>query len=421
VNLRGEPSGPTSHSAAASSDLSPFLAGSVARFYLFVALVQFLLWLPIWVIFFQGRGLSLTQIGVLDAVGWIFMALSEVPTGALADRYGRKISLVGGALLITVSMFAILTDIFSPVFLVGWMLWGVAHTFFSGADAAFLYDTLKERGLASDYPRFAGWHLAVVQGSQGLGSLLGGWVATRDMTLCFVIPGVLGLAAAAVAASLREPGRSDWLSTNPGYWTAICEAVATTSTRPVVRYLVLIGASTLVLPFLLVFMLLQPYVTGLGLPVWSLGVIVLLRGAGAVVGSLLAARTARAFGASRVLNGTQVITVLCMILLAAAPLPPIVGLFAVISFASGMARPVLSTLLNAEIPSEQRATILSLQALLWTLFLAGVEPLLFALAEGIGMPLTIGAAGIVLAILAAVLIGLWRQAVVQRSQAFGLA
>jgi hypothetical protein len=108
-----------------------------------------------------------------------------------------------------------------------------------------------------------------------------------------------------------------------------------------------------------------------------------------------------------------------MLLLALVPIPPVVAMFAFISFASGIVRPVLSTLLNAEIPSEQRATILSLQALLWTVFLAIVEPALFALAESIGMPLTIGAAAIALAVVAAVLIGLWRRA--GRTQPVGLA
>ena len=82
--------------------------------------------------------------------------------------------------------------------------------------------------------------------------------------------------------------------------------------RPVVRYLVLIGASTLVFPFLLVFMLLQPYATELGVPVWALGVLVMLRGAAAVGGSVLASRAAALSGAARVLVGTQIAVVICM-------------------------------------------------------------------------------------------------------------
>src|SRR6266699_6405372 len=101
-----------------------------------------------------------------------------------------------------------------------------------------------------------------MQISQGIGSLLGGWVATFDMSLCFVIPGLLGLVAAVVAATLDEPARSDSARGRASYWTGIGEAVRTAGGQPVARYLVLIGAATLVLPFLLVFMLLQPYATG---------------------------------------------------------------------------------------------------------------------------------------------------------------
>jgi predicted MFS family arabinose efflux permease len=182
-----------------------------------------------------------------------------------------------------------------------------------------------------------------------------------------------------------------------------------------VRYLVLIGASTLVFPFLLTFMLLQPYAAGLGIPVWALGPIVLLRGLGAVAGSLLADRVSARFGPNRVLAGTQAATVLCMAVLSVATTPPIMALFVVTSFASGLLRPVLSAMLNAEIPSEQRATILSLQALLWTLFLAAVEPVLFAVGDQVGLPLAIGGSAVVLAVVAATLLGLLRRAVNSRA------
>jgi MFS family permease len=395
------------------------VAGAIPRFFAFVGCVHFMLWLPIWVIFFQERALSLTQIGLLDGIGWLCMAAAEVPTGALADRYGRRISLVVGGVLVGVSMLALLAEVFSPIFLVGWMLWGVAHSFFSGAADAWLYDTLKTDGRATEYPRYAGRLFAVIQASQGVASVIGAWVATFDMTLCFVVPGILGFIGASIAFTLREPPTALGAGATRRYWTDIAQAARIASGQPVVRYLVLIGASTLVFPFLLTFMLLQPYAAGLGIPVWALGPIVLLRGLGAVGGSLLANRVSGWLGSSRVLIGTQAVTVVCMALLAVATTPPIMALFVVTSFASGLLRPVLSGMLNAEIPSEQRATILSLQALLWTLFLAAVEPVLFAVGDQVGLPFAIGASAVVLAVVAATLLALLRGAISSRAAAEG--
>jgi len=417
VTSGGDPPTPNPDRLPSKSLVTASVGGSIPRFFVFVACVQFLLWLPIWVIYFQERGLSLTQIGLLDGIGWLFMAAAEVPTGALADRYGRKASLVVGGVLVGVSMLALLAELLSPVFLVGWMLWGVAHTFFSGATDAWLYDTLKAEGRAAEYPRFAGRHFAVIQSSQGVASVVGAWVATFDMSLCFIVPAILGFIGAVIAWTLREPPTVLGNGASRRDWSEIAQAVRIAGGQPVVRYLVLIGASTLVFPFLLVFMLLQPYAAGLGIPIWALGPIVLLRGLGAAFGSLLADRVSGWLGSGRVLIGTQAVTVLCMALMAFAVTPPIMALFVVTSFASGLLRPVLSALLNAEIPSEQRATIISLQSLLWTVFLAAVEPVLFALGDRTGLPFAIGGSAIVLAIVASVLLGLWRRAVSSRAVA----
>src|SRR5688572_12109174 len=43
-------------------------AVNILRFYVFRSLVSFFLWLPIWVIFFEERGLSLSRLGTLDAI-----------------------------------------------------------------------------------------------------------------------------------------------------------------------------------------------------------------------------------------------------------------------------------------------------------------------------------------------------------------
>lgn len=61
------------------------------------------------------------------------MAVAEVPTGAIADRFGRKVSLAMGALLYGLGMFAFAAKVMSPVFVIGYLLWATSNTLFSGA------------------------------------------------------------------------------------------------------------------------------------------------------------------------------------------------------------------------------------------------------------------------------------------------
>ena len=51
------------------------------------------------------RGLSLTQITLLDTPFFLLIVLAEVPTGAIADRFGRRSSLMLGSALFAVAVF----------------------------------------------------------------------------------------------------------------------------------------------------------------------------------------------------------------------------------------------------------------------------------------------------------------------------
>jgi hypothetical protein len=53
--------------------------------------------------------------------------------------------------------------------------------------------------------------------------------------------------------------------------------------------------------------------------------------------------------------------------------------------ANAFVQPTLSTLLNEQLPSGQRATVLSLQELLWTLTVAPLAPTMLALADVAGI------------------------------------
>ena len=87
--------------------------GNIPRFYAFVALTEALLWMPVWVVFFARRGLSLSQIGVLELVTMLLLAAAEVPTGAVADTWGRKASLALGATLHGLALLGLLAGVLS--------------------------------------------------------------------------------------------------------------------------------------------------------------------------------------------------------------------------------------------------------------------------------------------------------------------
>ncbi len=388
----------------------PAYRGNIWRLFAVQALLMFILWVPIWVVFLQRKGLSLTEVGLLEGVAWTITALLEVPTGAIADRWGRKASIAVGASLYGLAMFLILAEALSPAFLLGYALWNSSTAFTSGADSALLYDSLKADGRAAQAAKQSGRYAAINQASQGIASLVGAAIATIDINLCFAICGVLAFAATALVLTIHEPPRATEGEEYLGYWRNLKTAVRIAARRPVVRALVLLSATIATVPLVVYYVLLQPYSVGVGLPLAALGIVVIGVQLSTVVASWLAHRTADHFELASVVAVALVVFIAATAILAAIPSIPSLALMLAVALVPALLTPLLSARLNDLIPSRQRATILSLGALLFELGLAIAMPLMLAFADRFGAPAAIGLSSAIFALTAVPLMFVWRVA-----------
>lgn len=112
------------------------------------SLRSFMVIMPVVTLYFQELGLSIRDIFVLQVIFSVAIVVFEVPSGYFADVFGRRYSLIIGTISATAGFFF--------YYLAGGF-WGLAWAeivlagsvaFISGADSAFLYDTLF--GIHSD-------------------------------------------------------------------------------------------------------------------------------------------------------------------------------------------------------------------------------------------------------------------------------
>ncbi len=385
--------------------------GTIRRLLAAQALLMFILWVPIWVVFLQRKGLSLTQIGILEAIAWILAAACEVPTGLIADRWGRKASIAIGTFLYAVAMFLILTPALSPTFLVGYALWNSSTAFVTGADSALLYDSLKADGREAEAAKFAGRFTAIQLGSQGVAALVGSLLATVDITLCFSISGILALAATILVLTVREaPRGSDEGATPLKYWSNLREAVRIAARRPAVRAILLLSTTFSVVPLIVYYFLLQPYAVAVGFPIAALGVVVVLIQGTTVAASSLAHRIERRFELRKIVMLAAIFMVGATLILGTLPSVPSVAFMLVVALVPALVGPLLATRINDLIPSAQRATILSLGALIGELATAGLVPLLLGLADIVSAPKAIGLSALLFGLVALPLMIMWRLA-----------
>ncbi|QTC41415.1 MFS transporter [Bacillus sp. V3] len=144
-------------------------------FYLFFA--QLFFDRALWVIYLGDKGMTFGEIGLLEALLHLAIVLFEVPTGMIADLYGRKISLIVGNLFSLLYALLMLVSGTFTVFTLAFLSMGLMVTFHSGAEQSFAYDTLKNAKREGEYTRIIGSMTAISLLSLSLAKFLGGFMA----------------------------------------------------------------------------------------------------------------------------------------------------------------------------------------------------------------------------------------------------
>ncbi len=332
----------------------------------------------------QQRGLNLLQISAIESVVVAVIFLAEVPTGILADRIGRRWTLVMWSLCLMVGELMFLFSETYPQFLLMAVFTGIGHAFGSGARDALVYDSLPTEEREATMQRVIGrvnsWGQLAFFASPILGALLVGDLALERVQAAIALTaGALALGAV-VALTLREP-ETEWEAERSSALAIVRSGVAELRTSPILRRITLVTVLTTPLSGVLIITLAPPYLEQNDVPVFAIGMAL-------SVGSLLAAFTQRYaykfeewLGAGRGLALLLVMPGVSYLLLALISGPVVAWLVIVWMYATGdMRAPLLSAYQNAHIAHRNRATVLSLMSMFASLFAAVMGPLYAALA-----------------------------------------
>jgi MFS family permease len=167
-------------------------------------LTSLLFFLPIWYAF-ETQFAPPETLAIIYAVTHLVTVFLELPTGALADLLGRRITVflglvIQGAAWIWVSGAKSAADLW-----IGYAASEVGATLISGADTALNYDTLKELGMEKTYGAFAGkTHMIYRIGIIGA-TLAGGYLFGITKGLPYAAVGVTLFAAAVATLLFVEP------------------------------------------------------------------------------------------------------------------------------------------------------------------------------------------------------------------------
>lgn len=128
----------------------------------------------LFVLYLLQLGITQGEIGILQSFLFFSSVALEIPSGLLADRYGRKCTLIISFLGLCVSGIGfLLFSSFIP-FAIIFCLFGASIAMGSGSDRALLYDNLLAEHRADEYPKILSRARAVGAISLSLSMLLGG-------------------------------------------------------------------------------------------------------------------------------------------------------------------------------------------------------------------------------------------------------
>lgn len=97
-----------------------------------------------YVLFLTQAGLDPLEVNLINCCYMASLFLFEVPTGVIADRYGRKFSFIVSCFIYSFSMFLYYASHSFPMFIVAEVIGALAATFYSGAFEAWMVDSVKK-------------------------------------------------------------------------------------------------------------------------------------------------------------------------------------------------------------------------------------------------------------------------------------
>jgi MFS family permease len=335
----------------------------------------------IWILYLQHRGYSLTQIGLGEAAFHLAPILLEVPSGSFADMIGRRWSLVVSSTLVFLSAALFIGASTFPVVLVAMFLSGASYSFRSGADQAFLFDALTGEQ-QTRYGRVFGRLLSAGYILSGVTMWIGAWLSDISYTIPYAMTMIVSVLAILLALGLKEPPRERSHGGVSGFGNHLRDVRSLLRERPAVLFM-LVTAALYWVGVTIAEIYLQALFSDRGLSNAQigafLGVMFLAVAAGTALGGQLGGRLTWQWPALALATGVGVIT-----LGVANTMIVIFGAYIVAEFVSGITETRLSAWYNAQLPSGQRATMLSVESWLFSVLMIGLFPLAGWFAERAG-------------------------------------
>lgn len=193
--------------------------------------------LPNW-FFLYSQHLTIKEIGIVEGIAILTGILLEIPSGALADKIGKKKTIILGSIFILLSCVLLIEASALIDFIIGEVSMFVGFALHSGATEAFGYDSLVEQGMESSYDKVIGKHTSIAIGATILSTFFGGFLYGINPVAPFYAWGLFMIFSITALMFATEPVVIVNKQASNTYTTHIVEGVRSLFSQGIRVYLV---------------------------------------------------------------------------------------------------------------------------------------------------------------------------------------
>ncbi|MGG2065566.1 MFS transporter [Bacillus sp. S14(2024)] len=323
---------------------------------------------PVMTLFYMERGLTATNIFVVLMCWSGAVLVGELPTGIFADRFGAKLSFLTGSIIKTFSISILLFADNLWLFCLYSLLNGFSVTFFSGADEALIYESLKETDEHHLMDKVMGKIQSAGFISMLIAVIFGSYFAKdlreEQFTILIVLGILFHLIELVLLFFIKSPKKLS--SYREESFSQVIEGIKVIRKAPQLLVMFL-NVSLVFIPASAVYDTFnQPLFTNAGLPVFAIGIMYALAAILGYFSSISIGWLTSKFSRIVLMNVTGGLAVLGLLLSTfyGNTLWIVLGAFFILRFVRAIRYPIYSQLSNDIIPSHVRATTISLLSIL---------------------------------------------------------
>ena len=353
-------------------------------------------YVPVSAFFLESRGLSLTDIFMLESVLVASILVAEIPAGVIGDRFDRRRLICAGFVFNAIAEILFAAGTNFSIYALSFVMSGLSIAMLTGVQDAYIYDSL---GDDADAKAVGAWgHLSALMLTAGVtGSVVGSALGSIDISLPALLSAAMAVVAAVCVAFLPQQNPKTHDKHPESSWISLKIGVKLLFTSPLLLY-VAVGSSASFALFNAVYTLNQPLFAAQDVPIATWGVI-------AGVGQLLAAGYNYAAGRIEKRVGRKTALLLAMgygaagfCLMAVPHVLAVVSGFLLVVVGIHARGPITSAVTNKLIPAHRRATVLNVASSVGSLVGIVVNPLVGLGAEASTRLTVLAIGGVLLAL-----------------------